>query len=467
MVSIDCVIKNGKVFSDGQLREADVLIDDGKIFGLTKDSSVYDSDEVVDARGNLVLPGAIDTHIHSFARGYDFENFENATMGAIVGGVTSVVDMPMERPLVGSPRAMDEKLEITRKQALVDYGLLGAPCQFDVPVADGLKEVPKLIERGVVGFKIFMDGCAPAGWYVGFDDGALLEVFEKISKGGVVAATHCEDSFIIDHLISRFRSEGRHEPLAHHDSRPDVAEALGILRAVYLAKRTSCKLNVVHVSIPEGVEIIREAKVQGYNVNCETCPHYLLLTTEDLRRSNRVKCNPPVRPKDQVERMWQLLSAGWIDTVGSDHAPLPQNESPVVWDVCARGLTSVELLFPLMFSEGYMRGRISLQRLVQVISENPAKLYGLYPKKGTINVGSDADIVIVDPKKEFYVDANKMHFKDPSNAWTPFQGWRLKGSPVKSIVRGQVVVDERRLYQKPGFGQFIPKGTKASSSRIE
>ena len=281
---------------------------------------------------------------------------------------------------------------------------------------------------------------------------------QTISKTNRILGIHCENQSIIDLNLKRFNKAQRIEPIDHTRSRPEISEMEAIQRVILLAQETGVRLHILHLSSARSMQFIKEAKRCGYPVTVETCPHYLLLTEEALNSSGPyAKCNPPLRDQANMDFLWNELLAGNIDCLVSDHSPYTsQDKAKGLNDIrlAPPGIAGVELGLSLMVNEMNKHNRIDFCHLGKLMSTNPAKLFGLYPRKGTIMIGSDADFVLVDPKEEWIVDAQKLHTK---NKWTPYNGWRLTGKVIRTILRGKTVyLADNNFPQGPGFGNFIP-----------
>jgi len=446
-ISLVCVLSYGGsilvrggtlVLPEGLVR-ADVLIEDGVITAIGKGLSAQGVDERLDASGKLVLPGVVDEHVHMREPGLTHkDDFANGTRAAAAGGVTTVLEMPNTLPPVDSKKVFDEKRRLLEPKAFVDFGLYGVIHDLN---ADNFEE---LVHAGVVGFKVFLG--PTTGDIPPPNDGTLYEILLKSAKYGVTIAFHAEDWELVKYFTSRVRSSGRNDPLAHLEARPPICEEMAVLKLVLLSKRTGGRVHVVHVSAAESVEVIKHAIYEGINVTAETCPHYLILSAEDYSKYGcLIKVNPPIREKHHQLALWKALKEGIIHTLGSDHAPHTREEKlRDVWEAAA-GFTAVQTFLPLMIDQA-LRGNLPLPKIPKLMSENPAKLFGLYPRKGTIMVGSDGDLVIIDPNSETVVNAEDLYTKSPV---TPFIGWRLKGRVEYTILRGHIVAINGKVVGEP------------------
>ncbi len=333
--------------------------------------------------------------------------------------------------------------QIASRDAYVDYGVYGLLGQ------QNLGDLPGLARHGVIGLKCFM-GNNPIGH---IDDGAMLEGLEIAASLGLRVTVHAENATIIERKTGRLRASGRRDPLAHLESRPAVCAVDAVERAVAFAEAAGAQVHIAHEGCKDALPIIRAAKRRGVAVTAETCPHYLLLTAEDMHRVGPVlRVNPPVRAAGHAEPLWRGLAEGVIDMLATDHAPhaIPEKTADDIWD-CVSGFGGLETAIPLLLTE-VNRGRITLEQYVTWSSLAPARVWGLYPRKGVLDVGSDADIVIVDLEREATIRADRFQSKSKI---TPFEGFRTKGQPVCTIVRGRVVMRDGALEGRPGWGRLV------------
>jgi len=447
-MAVDLVIKNGKIVTPQGIHEGDdIAIENGKIVAIDRQGSFPEAKEVIDAAGKYVLPGIIDVHVHFREPGYTYkEDFETGSMAAAAGGVTTVFDMPNNKPFITTVEAYKQKLELIKDKAYVDYGLIAAV------VGNSIQEIPKLAEAGINAFKIFMG--ATVGGVPAPDDGGMLEAFRLVAETGLRIGVHAENNQIMDFFTAKLKKAGRTDPLAHVEARPNVAEAEAIQRAILFAAETGCKLHIYHMSSKEGVGLVKEAKAKGIQVSAETGPHYLLLDCNYMKKVGSIlKMNPPVRSQENGEALWQGLLEGTVEVIATDHSPHTEEEKikDNIWDAIP-GFTGVETSVPLMLTQ-VNEGKLSLTAYVKAASESPAKLFNIYPKKGAIQVGSDADFTIVDMEKEGIISSEKLHSKTKV---TPFDGWKVKGLPVYTIVRGKVVMKNGEIVGKPQGEKIEP-----------
>lgn len=436
---MDLILKDGTVVTpDGEFRAA-IAIDEGKIVAIGSESVMHRAERVLELKGLHVLPGVIDAHVHFRDPGMTYkEDFLTGTSAAAAGGVTTVLEMPNTIPTVSTTKTLLDKASTLKGRAHVDYGLYGAI------VEDNVDELPEMAKAGAIGFKVCLaeiTGDVPRP-----SNGCVFEAFKAAAKTNLPVAAHAEDSSVVQYYVDRASSS---EPIAHCKARPPIAEAEGIQMLTLLASKAGNRIHMVHTS--SSTEVIEAAKLRGVNVTAETCPQYLVFSEEDMSKGAFMKINPPLRSKQIVRELIGAVKNGIIDAMGSDHAPhaVEEKKRDNIWEV-ASGNIGVETLVPVMLTL-VNQGVITLTRFVEMTSENPAKIFNLYPKKGAISVGSDADFTVVDLKSKKRINAEELHSK---NKISPFDGWDASGTPVYTIVRGKVVADHGGIAGRPG-GKLI------------
>jgi dihydroorotase (multifunctional complex type) len=446
-LAVDLIIKNGRIFSSAGFYEGAIIVNSGKIEAFTKSSYLPNADKVLDARGKLVLPGMVDMHVHFRDPGFtDREDFETGTRSAAAGGVTTVADMPNTEPSVTSVKALEGKLKVIQNKALVDYALIGGAGELS---SDTLRAIA---ENGVAGFKTFMIARFKE---LAASDGQMLENFKTISTIGLPCLVHAENEDIVSHWRKKAIAQGRIDPLAHSEFRPAVAENEATIRTILLAAETGVHLHICHMSTKGASALLQWGKNNGVNVSGETSTNYLLLNADIMKKVGPyAKIDPPLRGIDDQTSLWQAVNKGVIDVLASDHAPYPIEDKEVGWKnifEAPSGGIGVETSLPLML-DAMNNGKIKLERLVEIFSTNPSKILGLYPKKGTLALGSDADIVIVDLKSEYKINQSELHAKQK---FSVFDGYEGRGIPITTIIRGKIVMDENVVLGEPGYGMFM------------
>ncbi len=448
---VDLIVRNGTIVTPEESRRAHVLATDGRILDIVSGGDLPAARDVIDAAGLHVLPGLIDPHVHFRTPGLEYkEDFETGSRAAAAGGITTVIDMPNVVPPTWSVEALETKLAHIRGRAHVDYAL------YAVIVEGNLDQIRPLAAAGVCGFKIFLGettGNIPAP-----SDGEILDAWRILAETGLRCGVHAEDNGIVLYRRAQLQAEGRADPLAHVESRPAIAEAEAVARTILFAREARSRLMIFHTSAAPSVDLIRRGKADGVEVMAETCPQYLLLEAEDMVRRGLgtiLKVNPPVRSREHQEALWRGLSDGTIDVIGTDHAPHTAEEkmaaAPMgdIWKAAA-GCPGVETSVPLMLTQ-VNAGRLSLNRYAQLQSEGPARAWNLWPRKGCLGHGADADLTIVDLHAEGTIDAARLHSKSRA---TPFAGMRVTGLPVYTVVRGRVVMRHGELAE-PASGEFV------------
>jgi dihydroorotase len=446
MTQADLVIRGGKVVSPDSVVEASVAIKDGKILAVGADEAMPPTKDTLDASGMHVLPGAIDVHVHFRDPGYPHkEDFASGTAAAAFGGVTTVFDMPNTIPPVGTPELLAAKHEMAAKKAHVDFGL------YALLGEDTIAHAPELAKTAI-GFKLYMGntfGAIPTP-----STGAMLEAFEVVAPTGKRISLHAETNSIMVRRELRMRDAGRVDPLAHIASRPAVVAIEAVSRAAILAEWTGARIHILHISSADELRPLREAKARGVDITGETCPQYLFLSTDDYARFGGViRVNPPVREKRNQEPLFKALADGTVDMVATDHAPHSVEEKTRndIWTVDC-GFPGVETQMPMMLTE-VAAGRYNVSDYVRWSAANPAKVWGLYPHKGVIQAGADADIAVVDLGREWTIDDAKLQ---SLSRITPFHGQSVKGLPVHTLVRGRFVMKDRTLLADArGWGRSV------------
>ena len=442
----DLVITGATVVTHTASLNAAVAIRGGRILAIGEQAAMPAARETLDATGLHLLPGAIDVHVHFREPGYTHkEDWQTGTAAAAAGGVTTVFEMPNVNPPTATPEALTLKLEAAMK-AHVDYGIYGLLAE------DNIEQLEALIEGGVAGFKCFMGntfGNLPSP-----STGAMLEGFEIIAGHGLRIALHAETASIMARREKRLQAAGRSDPLAHLASRPAVVAVEAVARAAILAEWTGARIHVLHISSADELRPLRDAKARGVDITGETCPHYLLFDERAYaEQQGIIRVNPPVRERNHQLGLWEGLRDGTIDMIATDHAPHAPAEKlrNDIWSVDC-GFPGVETQMPLMLTQ-VRAGRLSLTDYVRLSSTNPARAFGLYPAKGALLPGSDADIALVDLECADTVAAER--FRSRSKI-TPFEGMKVVGMPVHTLVRGRFVMKDRSVVEDSrGWGASV------------
>ena len=453
------VIRGGTVVTPTGATRMDVLVNGGRIVGLAENGPAGAGEEI-DASGLVVLPGGIDGHSHFILSDpetmtpdpYEYEGMINGGSAAAAGGVTTCVEMAQSDPPATTGRRVVRKRELGAKDAIVDFALWGGVVsnQTDQDIHDQVAE-------GVVGFKAYMADSDPS--FPGVDDARLVRAMEILKGYGLMIGLHAENDALLRDGLRRMAESGRTEPLAHAESRPPFVEVEAVNRAIFFAEHTGAWAHIVHMSTPSAARLIRQAKARGIHVTCETCPHYLVLDLDDLSKLGPyARCAPAIRSRDQVEAMWEYVADGTIDAIASDHCGYTIESKEMgkqnIFDA-PNGLTAIQTMLPVLVTEGRRRG-LSWERIAAIFATTPAKLWQLDGRKGSIEVGLDADLVLLDPEREWVLTRDDLLH---THKWSPFEGRTFKGRVVRTLVRGTTVYRDdlvERIQVQPGFGQWLP-----------
>ncbi len=452
------LIKCGTVVLEDEVILGDVLIEDGKIVRI--EEKINDVvDRVIDAEGKIVLPGGIDGHTHfnlHVGSNVTSDDFTTGTIAAAFGGNTAIVDH-----MGFGPKGCDLHHQAgvyhgyADGKCVIDYGFHGVVQEVD---ADILEEMASMADDGHPSFKIYLT------YDYKVEDAEALKVMKRLKDVGGITTVHCENDAAINYLRRKFVGEGKCAPKYHALSRPESCENESVLRMITLAEAAGdAPLYIVHVSSARSAQLIKEARARGQHVFGETCPQYLFLdeTSYELPGDEGLKyiMSPPLRDKSNQEKLWNYIKDGTLQVVATDHCTFNYHGSKELgrdnFTLCPNGGPGVETRVPLVFSEGVAKGRINLVKFARIISTNPARLFGLYPKKGALRPGSDADIMLIDPHKEVTITKSLLH---ENVDYTPYEGFKVTGWPVMTMVRGQVVVENGKLMQEPGYGEFQKRG---------
>ena len=449
---IDILIKNGVVVSGSGMKKQDVLICDGRIHDIVSDSGAVIADREIDAGGRYVLPGIIDAHFHPVYA----DRIDTLSKAAATGGITTLI------PYVGAVKAWGQGgdlvdsvksfIEEGESSSILDFGIHCTFTQNDIAAAE--RSIPALIEMGIVSFKGFT---AYKKRGMKLEDEEILKIMGLIARHNGVFATHCENGPILDLLEDFAIARGDVKPEHYPPTHPGISEAEAVFRVLSLAQISGCRMYLPHLSAKESLEVLRLFKSWNrQTIYAETCPHYLVFTDEELKkRGTLAKMSPPLRQQADVDALWRAVQEGAIDVIGSDAAghSIAANE-PLHDDVFSapHGIPGLDTLFTITYSEGVNGGRITLPHLVKMTSENPARIFGLYPKKGTLAIGADADVVIFDPAISHSVPQKNVFTKVD---YSLYEGFRCLGAPTLVIQRGQVVMENGNIKAEPGQGRFL------------
>ena len=438
MMNFDLLVVNGDVVTKKGSERLDIGVSRGIITVLSPNLN-RNADRVIDATGKLVFPGFIDAHTHMgipIMNTHSIDDFESGSVAAAFGGVTTIIDFTVQE----KGQSLRESVELRIKKAQTCH----VDCGLHVNITDQpekrLSEISDLITDGFTAFKVFST-YRQSGMMVTWDE--FRKVLQQVNEHGGLLCLHAEDNELVESCTAEHLHTGGAAAISHARSRPAEAEARAIARAAEIAGDLGAALYVVHVSSQAGLEAGLRARVRGVRIFLETCPQYLLLNEESYRRENghRWITTPPLRTKLDTEALWEGLAADQIDVVGTDHCPFTIQQKEAGRDafhLTPNGLPGVETLFPLMFTYGIKTGRISLQQLLRVLAENPARIFGLSNHKGALRVGADADLVIWNPEGEQTITARGLHGRAD---WSPYEGMTVAGKLEYTILRGRILVE--------------------------
>ena len=451
------VIRNGTVVTATDQYQADVFVDGEMIAMIGKQLDV-EADREIDAKGCYLFPGGIDAHTHMelpFMGTHASDTFETGTLAGLHGGTTTIIDFAIQTQGDSLQAALDSWHKKADGNAVGDYAFHCAVTDFN---DNTRKEIPSVIhEEGINSFKVFM---AYKGALM-VDDRQMFELMEELVEHGGIITTHCENGDMVDSNIKKNLDAGNTAPKYHVLSRPAICEAEAAGRAIDLAQQSGCALYIVHTTCEESLNRVKSATMRNQKVNVETCIQYLLLDESEYFKDGfegaKVVMSPPLRKKKDQEALWAGINQNLIHHVATDHCPFCMDQKAMGKDNFSKipnGAPGIENRLELLYSEGVGKGRIGLNKFVEMSSTGAAKIFGLFPRKGTIAVGSDADIVIFDPEMEHTVSAKTHHMNVDYN---PYEGWQLKGKTRSTILRGTVAIDEGKAQIGKGFGKYIKR----------
>lgn len=451
------LVKNGTLITASDTFKADILIDNEKIIAIEASSEAH-AEQVIDAEGKLVFPGAIDVHTHldmPFGGTVTADDFTTGTVAAAAGGTTCIIDYALQTPGKSLGHALETWQKKAEGKCAIDYGFHVAVTDLNDAV---LAEIPELIKEGYPSFKVFM---AYKGVFQ-VDDATLLKVLKQAGRSGGLVLVHAENGDVIDILTKEMLAAGQTAPLYHALSRPPQAEEEAVNRYITMAALSEAPAYIVHLSDSGALGLVAQARLQGLPIYAETCPQYLFL---DLERYNepdfggaKYVMSPPLREAGNEQYLWSGLDSGNLQVVASDHCSFNFKGQKDLglgdFTKIPNGAPGLETRVQLLFAGGVLENRISVNKFVDLISTAPAKLFGLYPQKGTIAVGSDADLVIFNPEAEFTISAETQHQNVDYN---PYEGFKGYGVPEKVLSRGTMVFDGGRHTGRVGHGRFQPR----------
>ena len=458
----DTVIRNGTIVTATDTYLADVAILGGRISAIGKDLPIENAGNVIDATGRFVIPGGIDVHTHldmPFGGTTSADDFETGTIAAAFGGTTTLIDFAIQYKGQTLHQAFDTWMKKASGKAVTDYSF---HCIITELADAQLQEMKTLVREGVPTFKLFM---AYPGVFM-LDDASIFRAMNSAANSGGMICMHAENGGAIDVIVQRALAEGKRAPKYHALTRPTTAEAEATSRSIALAEMAGAPVYIVHLSCNEALEKVREARDRGLPTYAETCPQYLYLSLENMDAPGfegaKYVFTPPLREKWHQEKLWQGLAKDDLQVVSTDHCPFCYKEQKELgkddFTKIPNGGPGIEHRLSLVYSGGVHGKRFSPNRFVQLVSTAPAKLFGLYPRKGTVAIGSDADVVVFDPNEEQTISVKTHHMRVD---YSMFEGIRVKGVPKIVLSRGRTVVENGKFVGKPGAGEFLKRENPA------
>ena len=449
---LDLAIVGATVVTPSSVAPADVGVAGGKVANIAPPGALESARRTIDARGMLLIPGAVDPHTHLDAEMFSMhtiDDFESGTAAAAAGGVTSIVDYAFQAQGDSLADAIEKWSAKARDRAIIDYGFHVALLD---PTPEAIAEIPRIVERGVTSFKIFM--------MMGFEARArdYLRAFKMAGDSGALLAIHAEDEHLIGYCTERLLAASKNDVTHFAASRPPLSEAAAVRRALAMTELSDAPAYFVHLSSRDAIDEIRRARARGRVVLAETRPIYLYLTEERFLEPNGAKYvgYPPLRSAEHRDAIWAALEDGTVDVVATDHCSwsLERKISANRFTRMVPGMSNLETLVPMLYSEGVAKGRLSISRWVDLTATNAAKIFGMYPRKGAIVEGADADLVVFDPGRKVVIDSREMHSRSD---YDPFEGFKVTGWPKMTISRGLPIVTDRKLDAPAGRGEFIAR----------
>lgn len=455
-IDMSTLIKNGRVITATDDYVADIYIEGEKVIAIGKNLE-QQADTIIDAKGLLVMPGGIDPHVHldmPFMGTFSSDNYETGTRAALFGGTTMVIDFILQTQGKSLQSALDEWKGRSDNNAVGDYSFHMAVTDFN---ENTKQEIQTMIEKeGITSFKTFM---AYKGALM-IDDRQMIGLMQEVKKHGGLINVHATNGDMIDYLIAKHKAEGKLSPLYHYLSQPEVTEAEASGRFSDMSNYTGCPGYIVHLTCEGALNAVRNATRRNQKVFVETCIQYLILDASLYEKNfegAKWVMSPPLREKKDQETLWAGINQGLVNVVATDHCPFKWEQKLMGKDDFSKipnGHPAIENRMELLFSEGVNKGKITLNKYVEVACTNPAKIFGMFPKKGTIAVGSDADIVLFDPNEKHTISVNTHHMNVDYSA---YEGWELTGKVKTVLLRGKVAIDNNKCLVEKGYGQFVKR----------
>src|SRR6266478_2931996 len=458
------LIQNGTVVTAESTYPADILVEGEKIKEVRKGIPVNSADRAIDATGMLLMPGGVDAHTHldmPFGGTTSSDDFETGTRAAAFGGTTSIVDFAIQARGTRMRDALDTWLKKAEGKASIDYGLHMIVTDL---AGAGLEDMDDMVREGVASFKLFM--AYPNVLMV--DDATIFRALSRTAKNGALICMHAENGSVIDVIVQKALAEGKTAPIYHGLTRPTTAEAEAVNRSIAMAEMAGVPVYIVHLSSEDALNKVREARDRGLPAFAETCPQYLLLSIEEMERPNfegaKYVFTPPLREKHHPPKLWEGLKNDHLQVVSTDHCPFCFEDQKALgkddFTKIPNGGPGVENRLQLLYHHGVNQGKLSLNRFVELVSTTPARLFGLYPRKGVLQPGADADIVVWDPNANHVISAKTHHMRVD---YSMFEGFTVKGNAKLVMSRGDVIVEEGLYHGRPGRGQYLKRAARGGA----
>ena len=441
---VDLVLSNAKAYVNREIIDCSLAINDGKIFKIGKETNMPKAQVRSELKNLLILPGLIDVHVHlrDEEKAYK-EDFYSGTAAAASGGVTTILDMPNNKPVTMSVKTLRNRMKLAKKKILVNVG-------FYSEFPKNMEEIKSVVDEGTVAFKLFM--AEQVGGLNIDDDDALREAFSRVAKLKVLVAVHAEDKTELKKAEEELKRTKRNDIDAFLRAHSENVEVKAIRHLMKIAKQTNARIHFCHVSSESGLRAIIDGKKSNMPITCEATPHHLLLSVDDLKRSGTLALTmPPIREKPHAAALWNGIMNGWVDILGSDHAPhtLQEKYAKVVWDVKV-GIPNLETTLSLMLTQ-VKQGKLSIGDVVRLMAERPAEIFNLNGR-GYLKEGNNADITVVDLSKKYRIDTSKFYSKAK---YSPFDHWVVEGKAVKTFVNGKLIMDDGEIVANAGSGSIL------------
>jgi dihydropyrimidinase len=458
------LIRNGTLVTESATFASDILIEGDRIRDVAAGIPAEAADRVVDASGMLVMPGGVDVHTHldmPFGGTTSSDDFETGTRAAAFGGTTTIVDFAIQAKGTKMRDALDIWLKKAEGKACIDYGLHMIVTDLE---SSGLEDMDDMVREGVASFKLFM--AYPNVLMV--DDATIFKALGQTAKNGALVCMHAENGGVIDTIVRRALAEGKTAPIYHALTRPTRAEAEAVHRSIALAEMSGAPVYIVHLSSEDALNQVREARDRGVPAFAETCPQYLLLSIEELKRPGfegaKYVFTPPLREKENLPKLWDGLKHDHLQVVSTDHCPFCFADQKTLgaddFSKIPNGGPGIENRLHLIHHHGVNAGKISLNRFVELVATSPARLFGMYPRKGALLPGSDADIVIWDPSAAHTISAATHHMRVD---YSMFEGFEVRGAPREVFSRGELIIQGGRFHGRAGRGQYLRRAARGGA----